>query len=326
MANRGAEATASTGATTLGAYRNRTKTFMRYRQAGLGGRYGSKGHKTGADGLLNAALGGGDVDDASFSIGAAGGMPPGWVDASERVQTGMEQIRIKMAELKRHHDRSLLVTFDDVADDTPHIEVLTQEITRLFKRCEEAVRQLTGGTGGGQEIKVRKNVQISAATSLQKLSMEFRKMQKEYLQKLQHQQEGGGAGGGRGGALASFDDVGFSFDDDGGDPGFTDSQMQRVQESEDLVAEREREMVKIMESVNDLAQVMKDLSVLVIEQGTLLDRIDYNCEQVSVAVEQGYKELVKAEKTQKAGRLIYCIFFLAALVMVMLVIVIIRKS
>ena len=47
---------------------------------------------------------------------------------------------------------------------------------------------------------------------------------------------------------------------------------------------------------------MKDLSVLVVEQGELLDKIDYNINKASDSVQAGYKELTKAEETQKKAR------------------------
>lgn len=48
-----------------------------------------------------------------------------------------------------------------------------------------------------------------------------------------------------------------------------------------------------MQSVNELAQIMKDLSSLVIDQGTIVDRIDYNIQSVSASVEEGLKQLQK---------------------------------
>lgn len=50
--------------------------------------------------------------------------------------------------------------------------------------------------------------------------------------------------------------------------------------------ERDKEVRNILQSIGDLTNIMKDLSVLVIDQGTVLDRIDYNMEQVRVCLQR----------------------------------------
>ena len=59
-------------------------------------------------------------------------------------------------------------------------------------------------------------------------------------------------------------------------------QVMRVDAMEAFADERDREVRNILQSINDLGQIMKDLSVLVIDQGTILDRIDYNMDQVNM--------------------------------------------
>ena len=58
----------------------------------------------------------------------------------------------------------------------------------------------------------------------------------------------------------------------------TDDSQALDQEDLDQVTTRHRskEINELTDSINSLAVLFKDFSVLVIEQGTILDRIDYN--------------------------------------------------
>lgn len=74
---------------------------------------------------------------------------------------------------------------------------------------------------------------------------------------------------------------------------FTDAQMLTVSNNERAISEREREINELAKSIVELAMIFKDLQTMVIDQGTILDRIDYNIEQTNIHLEDGHKELVK---------------------------------
>jgi syntaxin 16 len=90
------------------------------------------------------------------------------------------------------------------------------------------------------------------------------------------------------------------------------------------VQSRDQEIVKIAQSIEELGSIFKELAVLVIDQGTILDRIDYNMEAVVEHTKTGIKQLEKAEKTQRNARPLRCIICLSCTVFVLLTILILK--
>lgn len=58
-----------------------------------------------------------------------------------------------------------------------------------------------------------------------------------------------------------------------------------------VIMTREREINDIAKGIIELADIFKELQTIVIDQGTMLDRIDYNVERMSVNVKAADKEL-----------------------------------
>ncbi len=90
--------------------------------------------------------------------------------------------------------------------------------------------------------------------------------------------------------------------------------------SDIILQRRDNELNQLLNSVNDLAQIFKDMQTLVMEQGSILDRIDYNIDIASTNVTTGKKSIVKANEYQKINWfrnviivLIVCIFVEAIL-------------
>lgn len=61
-------------------------------------------------------------------------------------------------------------------------------------------------------------------------------------------------------------------------------------------------MTQLANSITELAVLFKDLSVLVVEQGTILDRIDYNIATAVQSVKQGNKHLDQTLKVERSMR------------------------
>ena len=81
------------------------------------------------------------------------------------------------------------------------------------------------------------------------------------------------------------------------------------------LVKRDNEIDNLLNSVNDLAEIFKDMQNLVMEQGSILDRIDYNIDIASTNVSSGKKSIQKADKYHKNNCfrnviiiLIICIF------------------
>ncbi|CAN0897191.1 SYP43 [Linum grandiflorum] len=299
------------------ATRNRTLIFKKYRDALKSVRIPTSSSASAAS-TSSSAGGGGPVielvstsllhhkrsyaplsteDPGNSSKGAVTvGLPPAWVDISEDIASNVQRARTKMAELAKAHAKALMPSFGDGKEDQYTIETLTHEITGLIKKSEKKLRRLSAG-GPAEDSNVRKNVQRSLATDLQNLSMELRKKQSTYLKRLRQQKEG-----------QDGDDLEMNLN----------ANRSRMDDDDGL-----DDMV--VESVNELAQIMKDLSVLVIDQGTIVDRIDYNVQNVATTVEDGLKQLQKAERSQKQGGMVMCATVLVIMCFIMLVLLILKE-
>ncbi|CBZ55977.1 CBR-SYN-16 protein, related [Neospora caninum Liverpool] len=234
-------------------------------------------------------------------------LPPLWADMVEEAHDDVEQIKEKMSQLQKAQQRRLLKVFDDGeghANPDREIDALTANLTHLFKRCEGRIQQIcvtqTPDSDTRSDQLLQRNAQRSIAAQLQALNAAFRSQQKTYL---------------AGERRCRREGVGFADD--------MLSELALMEQDADL---RQGELAKIAQSMADLHQIFKDLSNLVIDQGTILDRIDYNVEQVLQNTTQANVQLRKAEENQRSGRAAKCIVFLVITIFFLLVLLIMKHT
>jgi len=188
---------------------------------------------------------------------------------------------------------------------------------RWLKKCEQQIHQVkTRGAALSSEKdrEFRQNVQRNLATQLQQLSQQFRQSQKDYMSDIRKRQKG-----------AAWEEPAPLLGDRGdSDFGFSETQLQELESMEQQANQRNEEISQIAKSITDLHTVFKELAVLVIDQGSILDRIDYNIEQVLDQSQEANKQLQKAEQSQKSNRAMKCIYFLVIANLVVLLILIVK--
>jgi len=79
-------------------------------------------------------------------------------------------------------------------------------------------------------------------------------------------------------------------------------EQQELENMEKIAASKDVAINNIVQSINDLAVMFKELSVMVVDQGNILDRIDYNIEQAVRNVGKGKVELKKVNINIKYSR------------------------
>lgn len=252
-------------------------------------------------------------------------LPPDWVGDVESVNATVSNIQHLMSELASMHASRIGTVFGrDLDTMERHIERKTTEVTTLFRQAERALKRVGASTrrAGGEESTVGANVQRSLAMRMQTLSSDFRQKQRKYLADVKAQKSGG--------LVESEARFGIALEDDGtlqhdfDTFGSASPQLALVDDLQSEIQSRDKEISQIAKSIDELGSIFKELAVLVIDQGTILDRIDYNMEAVVDHTKTGIKQLEKAEKSQKSARPMKCILCLLGTIMLLLLILVLK--
>ncbi|KAF9890905.1 hypothetical protein FE257_005481 [Aspergillus nanangensis] len=278
------------------------------------------------------------LDDDGDAIIEMDILPPRWVDVQDEVTELLADIATKSSQLDKLHHKHLLPGFGDEEprkQEEVVIERLTQEITRAFHECQKAVQKIEtmvreakqqGGVSSGDET-MAKNIQISLASRVQEASARFRKKQSTYLKKLRGLESG----------APSFDRSPTPVQNPYMDPSLMESDADKsfsqttlMQASQRLtgqndaaIMQREREINDIAKGIIELSDIFRELQTMVIDQGTMLDRIDYNVEKMGTEVKAADKELKTAtnyqRRTVKRKVLLLLIILVAGMFILLLV-------
>jgi t-SNARE complex subunit (syntaxin) len=199
------------------------------------------------------------------------------VEIHDKFTKNTSEIKEKVAKLNKIYSNTF---FDSDESEVKKEQELLSDIKKKVKQNIQAVESLKKFT----HDPVIKNIVTGCTLQL----TESQKLIKVLTQKRQ--------------ALTSDPDP-----DPAPQPGYSESMNTHLLEyAPEEVSSRERTQAikKLAQDVVELNQLFKDLNNMIIDQGTILDRVDFNIEQANEKVSQGAQNVKKADEYQKKGNCI----------------------
>ena len=164
------------------------------------------------------------------------------------------------------------------------IRTISQDISNKLKQCEKYIKDIKYvETNSIDEEQIKENMRINLACKLSGYTRQLQLNQENYCKSYKE--------------LNGDDDL--NVNDKKKENMFMQTQIEK--KKTDHMQERNKEINQILKSINELAQIFNEVQTLVLESGTILDRIDYNIEEAKAHVGNAKKELIKAENSMTSN-------------------------
>jgi len=194
--------------------------------------------------------------------------------------------------LQKEQQKRLVIKFDDEENNklNHNISKIINELTKKIKEGEKYIKEFSKeNTENNFNDMIKLNMQQTLIKKLTGFSKKFKINQEIYSKKYKD--------------LVGEDDPTFqnniSANKNNNDANNTFDNFLMADDNNLALIRRDTQLNNLLDNVNDLAQLFKDMQSLVMEQGTILDRIDYNIDIASTNVTSGKNSIVKANEYHK---------------------------
>jgi syntaxin 16 len=178
--------------------------------------------------------------------------------------------------------RRLVPKFDEEENKllNKNIRNTVSEITNKIHICEKSISDLSFlKTNNEIQKQLKDNIKLYLTSKFSEFTRHYKYNQEIYIKKFK---ELGGE----------------DYEKTSGIENNNEYYLFKTQKMEHL-QRRDTNLNLLLNSMNNLASTFRDLKNLVVEQGTILDRIDYNIDKADEYTKKGKQHLINAENLQK---------------------------
>ena len=239
---------------------------------------------------------------------------PKYMQLYEECDNLLKEFDIEFNKLKEEQQKRIVPNFNETESKliTQNIQMISGKMTQRLKKCKNLTKELKIQLANSD---LDENVKINMYQNLlNRLAETTRALQINEEMQLQKYQE--------------FNGVEDSFFNINNYDSIETNQTQNFRSIDtkklDVNKERNKEIDQIVKTVNDLKEIFMDVSEMVISQGTILDRIDYNTYQTRHNIRRGNKEMEETHERLKSGCLRRINQILIGIIFIMAILIIFK--
>ena len=216
---------------------------------------------------------------------------PKYMDIYEQCDNLLKDFDIEFNKLKEEKQKRIVPNFNETESKliTQNIQMISTKMTQQLKKCKYLTKELKTLLANSD---LDDNVKINMYQNLlNRLAETSRALQINEEMQLQKYHE--------------FNGVEDSFFNINNFDSIETTQTQKFNSIDakkiDVNKDRNKEIDQIVKTVNDLKEIFQEVADMIIFQGTILDRIDYNIYESRHNIRRGNREMEEAHERLKSG-------------------------
>ncbi|KAK6204319.1 T-SNARE affecting a late Golgi compartment protein 2 [Scheffersomyces amazonensis] len=268
---------------------------------------------------------------------------PSIYEIASDLDNKLKIIKNQVNELNSNYKRLIIVNKSDKANIENKIDNLNYEILKNFESCYIMIKKFEylnvnykklGLNYNDQDLEILNNFKKNYAIKVQDSSLIFRNLQNNYIKFLRDDED-------EYDALLKNDSPSLSTtttsttilqeeqelqdqEIENYSRQILQQQQQHPNSNSQYLQQREREISKLAMGIIEISTIFKEMDTMIVEQGTILDRIDYNLQNTVMDLKESDSQLVKAKHYQKRTTKCKIIFLLSLIVFVLVLVVLLR--
>jgi syntaxin 16 len=217
---------------------------------------------------------------------------PKYMDIYEQCDNLLKDFDIEFNKLKEEQQKRIVPNFNETESKliNQNIHMISNKMTQKLQKCKQLTKELKNLL---VNTDINENVKFNMYHNLlNRLAETSRALQINEEMQIQKYQE--------------FNTVEDSFfhscnNYDSIETTQTQNFNSNNPKKLDVAKERNKELDLMVKTVNDLKEIFQEVSDMIISQGTILDRIDYNLYQSRYNVRRGNREMEETHERLKSG-------------------------